>query len=111
MKVQDTMKELVNKIGNSGSISKEKKTELLSLLSVLESEINDLSQTNAEHAESIVRFAHAHAHETTRTEKMPQLRHLSLEGLQESVRGLENSHPKLVEIVNSICSTLANLGI
>ena len=47
----------------------------------------------------------------TRAEKNPQLLELSLQGLSASVTELEKSHPKLVEIVNAICTTLSNLGI
>ena len=35
----------------------------------------------------------------------------SVEELRSSVEGFEQSHPKLVEVVNRISSTLANLGI
>jgi hypothetical protein len=41
----------------------------------------------------------------------PQLRELSNQGLLSSVEGIEQSHPKLVQIVNNISSTLSNLGI
>ncbi len=34
-----------------------------------------------------------------------------VEELRSSVEGFEQSHPKLVQAVNSISSTLANLGI
>jgi hypothetical protein len=39
------------------------------------------------------------------------LRELSVRGLRSSVTGFERSHPKLVQIVNTISNTLANLGI
>jgi malonyl CoA-acyl carrier protein transacylase len=35
----------------------------------------------------------------------------SVEELRSSVEGFEQSHPKLVEVVNRISSALANLGI
>ena len=35
----------------------------------------------------------------------------SVEELRASVEGFEQSHPKLVEVVNRISSALANLGI
>ena len=41
----------------------------------------------------------------------PQLLKLSLQGLSSSVEGFEGSHPNLVEIVNSICLALSNIGI
>jgi hypothetical protein len=34
-----------------------------------------------------------------------------LAGLSASVEGFEKSHPKLVEIVNRICTALSGLGI
>jgi hypothetical protein len=46
-----------------------------------------------------------------REEKNPQLLKLPLKGLSTSVQRFENSHPKLVGIVNSICNTLSNIGI
>ena len=46
-----------------------------------------------------------------RYEKNPELLKLALEGLASSVEGFEESHPHLVQIVNSICNTLSNLGI
>jgi len=51
------------------------------------------------------------AHEATRGELNPQLRELSVRGLQSSVEGFEKSHPHLVEVVNRISNTLSNLGI
>ena len=36
---------------------------------------------------------------------------LSLEGLTSSVEGFEATHPRLVQIVNSISTILANMGI
>ncbi|MGO8988369.1 MAG: DUF4404 family protein [bacterium] len=50
-------------------------------------------------------------HEAIRKEKNPQLLKLSLQGLSTSVERFENSHPKLVGIVNSICNTLSKSGL
>ena len=69
------------------------------------------SKTQQEQAQSIAGFAEVSTHEATRTEQDPELLKLSLEGLGSSVRGFEESHPRLVQIVNSISSTLSNLGI
>jgi chromosome segregation ATPase len=43
-------------------------------------------------------------------EKLKSLKN-PMEDLRSSVEGFEQSHPKLVETVNSISSTLSNLGI
>jgi queuine/archaeosine tRNA-ribosyltransferase len=81
------------------------------LLGTLKSEVAKLSQTHGEQAESIAGFTQLSAHEATRTEQNPELLKLSLDGLGSSVRGFEESHPRLVRIVNAISNTLANLGI
>ena len=69
------------------------------------------SKTDAEDAQSIIGFTEVSIHEAIREEKHPQLLKLSLKGLSTSVKRFENSHPKLVRIVNSICNTLSNIGI
>ena len=46
-----------------------------------------------------------------RAEPNPALVQLSLKGLSSSVQGFEGSHPRLVQLVNSLCTTLSNLGI
>ena len=106
-----TMTKIKAKIENESSITKERKTELLGLLSTLESEIANLSKTHSEHAESIAGFIERSTHEATRREKKPELLKISLAGLTESVTGFESSHPTLVADINSICTVLANMGI
>src|SRR4030066_455754 len=95
----------------SKSLKDERKKELLDLLSTLKSEVSQLSKTDAEDAQSIIGFTDVSIHEAIREEKHPQLLNLSLKGLSTSVKRFENSHPKLVGIVNSICNTLSNIGI
>jgi len=105
------MQKIKDKIQKESSVTNEKKSELLSLLSVLESEITKLSKIDSEHAESITGFIERSTHEATRQNKKPELLRLSLAGLTESVKGFEASHPVLVEKINNICTTLANMGI
>jgi hypothetical protein len=71
--IKDTMKVIKGKIQKESSISNERKTELLGLLSTLESDINKLSKTHSEHAESITGFIERSTHEATRREKEPEL--------------------------------------
>jgi hypothetical protein len=84
---------------------------LLGLLATLKSEVAGLSDTHQDQAQSIAGFTAVSAHEATRDERDPELMQLSLKGLSHSVGGFEESHPKLVQAVNSICTTLSNLGI
>jgi hypothetical protein len=109
--IQETLSQIKKKIENTESVKAENKKELLDLLAVLQSEIEQLSSADQDRAESILGFAQTSTHESTRTERNPYLQKTSLEALQASVHGFEESHPKLVEIVNSISTALSNLGI
>ena len=109
--IKNTMKKIKDKIQKESSVTKERKVELLSLLSVLESEITKLSKTDSEHAESIHGFIERSAHEATRQKRNPELLKLSLAGLKESAKGFEASHPVLVANMNRISTILENMGI
>jgi hypothetical protein len=109
--IENTIGEIESKIRGADSVSDERKRELLQMLGTLKSEVGALSKTDGERAQSIAEFAKLSAHEATREKKNPELRELSVRGLRSSVDGFEQSHPKLVQIVNSISNMLANLGI
>lgn len=109
--IEDTISKIEARIKAGESVPQERKEELLQLLATLKSEMGALSQTHGEEVQSIASFAELSAHEATRTQQNPQLLKLSLEGLAQSVEGFEKSHPRLVQIVNSISNTLSNLGI
>ena len=109
--IKDTISSIEAKIKSADAINDEKRRELLQLLSTLKSEVANLSQTNGEQAQSIAGFTELSTHEATRAKQNPELLELSLKGLSSSVEGFEKSHPRLVQIVNSISQTLSNLGI
>ena len=109
--IEKTISEIEAKISNAESVSPEQQKELLQLLATLKTEVAKLSKTNSEQADSIAGFVQLSAHEATRTEQNPQLRELSLKGLRSSVEDLEQSHPRLTQIVNRISKTLSDLGI
>ena len=109
--IEKTISEIEAKIHGANAISDERKRELLQLLGTLKSEVGTLAQTHDEQASSIANFAQTSAHEATREKQNQQSLELSLKGLRSSVDGFEQSHPKLVQIVNSISKTLADLGI
>jgi hypothetical protein len=109
--IQETLLKIKKKIEKTESVREENRKELMDLLAVLQSEIEQLYDMDKDHAESILGFAQASAHEATRKHKDPHLKTMSLEALQASVRGFEGSYPRLVEIVNSISTALSNLGI
>jgi hypothetical protein len=109
--VEETITQIEARIKKAKSIDDERKKELLDLLSTLKTEVSKLSKTAAEDAQSTTGFTEVSIHEAIREEKNPQLLDVSLRGLSTSVKRFENSHPKLVRVVNSICNTLSNIGI
>ena len=109
--IEKTIGEIESQINRTTTVSAEQKQELLQSLATLKSEISKLAKTNEAQADSITGFAKVSAHEATRPDQNPQLRELSVRGLRFSVEGFEQSHPKLVQIVNSISNTLSNIGI
>jgi Mg2+ and Co2+ transporter CorA len=108
---KNTLENIEEKIRAYDILSKEKKSELLGLITKLKKEISELSKSKAEHAESIVGFMERSTHEATRKQKNPKLFKMSINGLYESVKEFEVSHPNLVEKVNNVASMLANMGI
>ena len=108
---KDTLENIEEKIRAYDILSKEEKSEILGLIAKLKSEISGLSESNAEHTESIVGFIERSAHEATRKHKNQNLLKLSVEGLSASVEEFEVSHPELVKRVNDIATMLANMGI
>ncbi len=109
--IQDTIHKIEARLQSAENLPPEKRTELLALLKELKAEVGALSQTNHEQAQSIAGFAQVVTHEATRSEPQPQLLEHSLAGFSVSVKGFEQSHPRLVQVVNTICTTLSNLGI
>jgi hypothetical protein len=87
------------------------KAELEQVLSKLRDEVGQLAETHADEAKSISAFAALSEHEATRAKPRPELRALAIEGLQRSVHQLEDTHPRLVEIVGMLSSLLSNVGM
>jgi DNA-directed RNA polymerase sigma subunit (sigma70/sigma32) len=108
--IHDTISKIENRLAQS-AVKDESKAELAELLGTLKAEVAELSKTNTEAAQSIAGFTQVSAHEATREEPNPALLEHSLSGLSASVEGFEKSHPRLVDIVNRLCTTLSNLGI
>ncbi len=109
--IQQQIDQIRSKLENSSGLTPEAKADLLQLLADLKSQVEVLSETNEEGAHSVTTFAHASAHEATRSEKNPELLESAIGGLTNSVVGMETSHPKLAEVVNRIAVALSNMGI
>jgi hypothetical protein len=109
--LEETIGKIEARIQSADAINPDRRRELLDLLGTLKSEVAELSKTHGEQAESIAGFTEVSAREATRAEQNPQLLNLSVQGMKSSVEELEESHPRLVQIVNTIANTLSNLGI
>ncbi|MCX6904611.1 MAG: DUF4404 family protein [Verrucomicrobia bacterium] len=109
--IQETIEKLAASIQEHAAVRSENKAELLQLLDQLKSEVGELEKTDAEQARSIAGFAAVSAHEATRARPDAKLLELSLSGLSHSVAEFEETHPRLVQVVNSISNALSNLGI
>jgi hypothetical protein len=109
--IQGTIAKIEEKIQKAESLDAGNRKELLSLVSNLKTEVTRLSETHRDQAESIAGFTALSTHEATREKPDPRLLTPALDGLAWSVKGFEATHPRLVQTVNSICDTLANMGI
>lgn len=109
--IKETIKKIEKTIEEVDSIETGRRSELLGLVDQLKSEISTLPNSHSEHAESITRFMEVSTHEAMRRTKNQDLLDLSLQGLSSSVKELEASHPKLAEVVDSICRMLSGIGI
>lgn len=107
--MKNTLQEIREKLSSEGSISAEKKEELLKLLDELSVEMGNVE--SAEHAETIAGHVRRSADEVTKDDKDPDLIEKSLGDLKDSVTEFEVSHPKLFEKVNNISAMLASMGI
>ncbi|MFT4690405.1 MAG: hypothetical protein ACJASX_000142 [Limisphaerales bacterium] len=109
--ISDTITKIESRLNSSEAVSDKTRSELLSLLGELKSEVNTLSETHGEDAETIAGFAGISAHEATRGTQNPEALKHSIGGLEASVAEFRQSHPKLVTAVNRVCNALSNLGI
>ena len=109
--IDETLKKIESQIQSAEAIPVERRRELAQLLDKLKSEVGELAHTHDDEAQSIAGFTQVSTHEAIRETRNPQLLDLSLQGLRSSVEGFEKTHPRLVQIVNSISNTLSNLGI
>jgi Domain of unknown function (DUF4404) len=109
--IEDTLAKIEARLESADAIKDDKRAELRELLARLRSEVAALSKTHGEQAESIAGFTEMSAREATREQQNPKLLSLSLTGLTSSVQEFEKTHPRLVQVVNSISQTLSNLGM
>ena len=94
--IQDTIRQIEERLRTSENISPETRNELLALLGKLRAEARDLPPREPAEAES-----------KPEEESVQD----TVETLRRSVEEFEESHPKVVQLVNHLANTLSGLGI
>jgi len=111
MRIEERLQKIEEQVGQAGNIPEETRTELLSLLAALRTEIATLPSTHEEEARHIADFAEASALEATRSSVRPKLLEEALSGLTGPVEKFETSHPELAAVLNRLAAVLANMGM
>jgi len=104
----NTFARIENILKETEVLTPEKREELLALLEKLQAETASMDSAQAGNIATQAQAAAEHAlrpgHDDAALQK-------SLGGLAGSVTGFETSHPRLVQVVNTFCTVLSNMGI
>ncbi len=92
-------------------LTPEKKDELLGLLATLRSETAAMDPAHAQAARDIALQAQDLAEHALNPDRDREAMRHGLGRLAASVTGFEQTHPRLVQIVNTLCTALSNMGI
>ena len=106
--IRETISKIEARLQGADACSEEVRAELLQLLGELKREISDVGE---EQAMNIAGHTDHVTAQATVEPRNPELLKRSIQELSESVDGFEKSHPRLVEVVNRIATTLSNIGI
>ena len=98
--IEDTIRQIEERLHSSENIAPATRTELLAMLANLRAEAKSLPAGTATKPTS-------RSGETPNAESMED----SVEQLRRSVEEFEGSHPQVVQLVNHLANTLAGLGI
>lgn len=108
--IEKTIGEIEAKVQDVETANAAQKQELLDLLGKLKSEVSALEATHSQEARTIADSIKVSTQAATSTQQDPESVQTSVAGLRSSVEGFEKSHPKLVQVVNSLSNMLSNLG-
>jgi hypothetical protein len=109
--ISETFSQIEARVRQTGSLTEDNKAELLKLLAALRTEIGDLARTKSDEAHRIAAIARNSTEAATHDQTNPELVNQSLDQLTSAVSGFEESHPRLVEVVNRMATMLAGSGI
>ena len=109
--IEKTISVIEERLRGLGTLDATRKEELLGLLEKLKVETGALERTHGQQAKTIADSLSASTRAATSGEKSAESLASSVAGLRSSVEGFEQSHPKLVQVVNNLSNMLSNLGI
>jgi uncharacterized protein YqeY len=108
--IKDTIAELEARLQKAEAVNSEKKAELLRLIAMLKRELQERGEAHGQHAPAAAGEPDLTTQEA-REKRRAELSLLSLDEISDLVSQFEKTHPHLVQVVNRVCQTLANLGI
>lgn len=109
--IDDNIRKIEARIRDSRQIGDDNRRELISLVQTLKAEVQELSKTRHDDASRIIdRTERTTALATSDANGRASLPAES-DGLVDSMKEFEVTHPKLTQTVNAICNLLANMGI
>jgi len=109
--IDETIQRIEARLRSAEAMPESTREELLHLLATLKSEVARLPPGKAEQARNIALAADRSTEQALDADRDPEAYRGTLDNFSGSVREFEESHPKLVQIVNNIANTLAGLGI
>ncbi|HIG07306.1 MAG: DUF4404 family protein [Methylococcales bacterium] len=109
--IQDTIVKINALIEQADRLTREQRSQLLSLTEQLQRDIQLIETVDQEQAQSVVVLAKLTSHEYLRSEQNPELIAMAEEGLALAIADYEKSHPKLYQTLQSLCIALRGLGV
>lgn len=109
--LEETIKRIENIVNNSENLSKERRQQLINLAVDLKKQLNELSETNKEDANSIAGFTSITTYESLKDEQDDDLLNFTNSGLKLAIRKVEATHPQLIKTIRNFTRILSNLGI
>jgi hypothetical protein len=109
--IDETIQRIEARLRSAETMPDSTRMELLTLLQTLRAEVSQLPPGKAAEAQSIALAADRSTEQALAPDRDPDVYRGTLDTFSGSVREFEESHPKLVQIVNNIANTLAGLGI
>ncbi len=106
--IEDKLKTIEETIANSPSMQNENKEAVLNLLSELKDEIKEVSEEKSKELAGLEGLNKLHNSDSKENDGL--LRN-AINEVNDTVKTFEENHPKLVQLVNSICTQLSNAGL